>query len=60
MLDFLMANMGLHESDLAPALAATHVRQNDTDTPRMSIGLGWLILNAGGHETATRRLTLIR
>jgi len=50
MLDFLMANMGLHETDLAPALAATHVRQDNTDIPGMNIGLGWLILNTGGHQ----------
>ena len=50
MLDFLMANMNLSESSLSTALEATHVRQNGTDTPGMSIGLGWLILNASGHR----------
>ena len=50
MLDFLAANMGMRESALTTAMEATHVRQASTSSPGLSIGLGWLILNAGGNR----------
>ena len=43
MLTFAEANLGLRESVLNEALAATHVARRPFPAPNMEIGLGWII-----------------
>jgi CubicO group peptidase (beta-lactamase class C family) len=45
MLQFLSANLGLMESDLLPAMQATHQPRRSAGSPTMQIGLGWHIRN---------------
>ncbi len=49
MLDFLAANMGMSESSLAPAMAATHEEQY-SGWWREKIGLGWWLHTFNGNE----------
>lgn len=50
MLKFLAANLGLNKSALYTAMQKAHAVQKATDTPNLSIGLGWHILNNFGTE----------
>ena len=43
MLTFVEANLGLRDSTLNQALAATHVARRQFTAPNMEIGLGWII-----------------
>jgi serine-type D-Ala-D-Ala carboxypeptidase/endopeptidase len=49
MVTFLAANVGLIETDLAPAMEATHIRRHLMDAS-FSVGLGWHIRTEAGPE----------
>ena len=50
MLTFVEANLGLRESPLQVAMAATHAPRRDFPGPNMRIGLGWVIRGGHGRE----------
>ncbi len=50
MLTFVEANLGLVESPLHAAMAATHVPRRDFAAPDMQIGLGWVTRRGHGRE----------
>ena len=50
MLTFVEANLGLVESPLHAAMAATHVPRRDFAAPNMQIGLGWVTRRGHGRE----------
>ncbi len=50
MLTFVEANLGLRESPLQAAMAATHAPRRSFPGPNMQIGLGWVIRGGHGRE----------
>ena len=50
LLTFVEANLGVRDSPLREALAATHVSRRTFPAPAMEIGLGWLIRSAHQRE----------
>ena len=50
MLTFVEANLGLRDSSLHEAIAATHEPRRDFPAPGMRIGLGWVIRGGHGRE----------
>jgi len=50
MLQYLSANLGLIETDLLPAIEATHIVYHETGIPGVNIGLGWHTYDFEGAE----------
>lgn len=50
MLTFVEANLGLSDSPVQEAMAATHVPRRDFAPPEMRIGLGWITRGRHGRE----------